>query len=104
MGGLGCRGHQISLALTCSGSTWRAKGYRPFPRQPGFLEFIYLYIYIYIYLAALGLSCSMQDLSSLTRYQTQATALGAQSLNHGATEKSLAACFRTSSEVCTLHT
>ena len=98
MEGLGCRSHQISLALTCSGGTWRAKGYRPFPRQPGFLEFIYRF------LAALGLSCSMQDLSSLTRYQTQATALGAQSLNHGATEKSLAACFRTSSEVCTLHT
>ena len=34
---LGCRGHQTSLALTCSGGTWRAKGYRPFPRQPGFL-------------------------------------------------------------------
>ena len=79
------------------------KGLQAIP-QAAWVFGVYIYIYIYIYLAALGLSCSMQDLSSLTRYQTQATALGAQSLNHGATEKSLAACFRTSSEVCTLHT
>ena len=88
------------------------KGLQAIP-QAAWVFGVYIYIYIHIYinskniythLAALGLGCSMQDLSSLSRYQTQATALGAQSLKHRTTEKSLAACFTTSSEVCTLHT
>ena len=42
-----------------------------------------------------SLSCSMWDLSSLTKDQTQAPALGAQSLSHWTTRELPIICFYT---------
>ena len=43
---------------------------------------LHFILFIYLFLAVLGLSCSMWDLSSLTRDGTQVPCIGRQILNN----------------------